>query len=75
VADDTAECIAGVPVKIQRRRAGGGWRTVGSTTTTDTGAYKKRIKNRHGKYRSLAPKVTLDDASVCSRAVSAVRKH
>jgi hypothetical protein len=69
------ECVAAVPVKIQRRRAGGGWRTVGSTTTTDTGAYKKRIKNRHGKYRALAPKVTLDDASVCSRAVSPVRKH
>jgi hypothetical protein len=68
-------CTAAVPVKIQRRRAGGGWRTVGSTTTTDTGAYKKRIKNRHGKYRSLAPKVTLESGDVCSRAVSRVVKH
>jgi hypothetical protein len=70
-----AGCTAAVPVKIQRRRAGGGWRTVGSTTTTDTGAYKKRIKNRHGKYRSLAPKVTLASDDVCSRAVSRVVKH
>jgi hypothetical protein len=68
-------CVASVPVKIQRRRAGGGWRTVGSTTTTDTGAYKKRIKNRHGKYRALAPKLTLAAGDVCARAVSPVRKH
>jgi hypothetical protein len=69
------ECVASVPVKIQRRRAGG-WRTVGSTTTTDTGAYKKRIKDRPGKYRALAPKVTLNDgADICSRAVSPRRTH
>src|SRR6266545_6258948 len=47
-----AGCTAAVPVKIQRRRAGGGWRTVGKTTTSDTGAYRKKIRNRHGKYRS-----------------------
>ena len=70
------DCVAGVPVKIQRRRAGG-WRTVGSTTTSDTGAYKKRIKDRPGKYRALAPKVTLGDpvTDTCSRAVSPRRTH
>jgi hypothetical protein len=75
-ADATAPagCTAGVPVKIQRKRAGG-WRTVGKTTTSDTGAYKKRIKNRRGKYRSLAPKVTLATGEVCSRARSRVVRH
>jgi hypothetical protein len=70
------DCVAGVPVKIQRRRAGG-WRTVGSTTTSDTGGYKKRIKDRPGKYRALAPKVTLGDpvTDTCSRAVSPRRTH
>jgi hypothetical protein len=67
------DCVASVPVKIQRRRAGG-WRTVGSTTTTDTGAYRKRIKDRPGRYRALAPKVTVND-EVCLRAVSPVRRH
>jgi hypothetical protein len=67
------DCVASVPVKIQRRRAGG-WRTVGSTTTTDTGAYKKRIKDRPGRYRALAPKVTVND-EVCLRAVSPRRTH
>ena len=75
VGDGFTACVASVPVKIQRRRAGG-WRTVGSTTTTDTGVYKKRIRDRTGRYRALAPKVTLNDgADVCSRAVSPVRRH
>jgi hypothetical protein len=75
VATAPAECTAGVPVKIQRRRAGGGWRTVGKTTTSDTGGYRKKIRNRHGKYRSLAPKVTLTSGEVCSRDVSKVVRH
>jgi hypothetical protein len=70
-----AGCTAGVPVKIQRRRAGGGWRTVGKTTTSDTGGYRKKIRNRHGKYRSLAPKLTLTSGELCSRAVSRVVRH
>jgi hypothetical protein len=67
------DCVAGVPVKIQRRRAGG-WKTVGSTTTSDTGAYKKRIRDRAGRYRALAPKVTVD-TELCLRAVSPRRTH
>jgi hypothetical protein len=75
VGDAFTACAASVPVKIQRRRAGG-WRTVGSTTTTDTGAYKKRIRDRAGRYRALAPKRTLNDgADVCKRAVSPGRRH
>jgi hypothetical protein len=69
-----AGCTAAVPVKIQRR-VSGHWKTVGSTTTSDTGAYKKRIRNRPGKYRSLAPKVTLDSGDVCGRARSRVVRH
>ena len=69
-----AGCTAAVPVKIQRR-VSGHWKTVGSTTTSDTGAYKKRIRNRPGKYRSLAPKVTLASGDVCGRARSRVVRH
>jgi hypothetical protein len=75
VEDDTAECIAGVPVKIQRRKKGGGWKNVGSTTTTDAGKYKRAIKDRPGKYRAVAPAVTLADDSVCSKAVSPRVRH
>jgi hypothetical protein len=75
VGDGFSDCAASVPVKIQRRRAGA-WRTVGTATTNDTGAYKKRIKDRPGRYRALAPKISLNDgADICSRAVSPVRRH
>jgi hypothetical protein len=69
-----AGCTAAVPVKIQRR-VSGHWKTVGKTTTSDTGAYRKKIRNRHGKYRSLAPSVTLASGDVCARAKSKVVRH
>jgi hypothetical protein len=68
------DCVASVPVKIQRR-VSGHWKTVGSTTTSDTGAYKKRIKDKAGKYRARATNITLNDgADICSRATSPVRR-
>jgi hypothetical protein len=71
------ECVAAVPVKIQRKTSSG-WKTVGKTTTTDTGSYAKKVKNPKGKqkFRALAPKVSLGDpvTDVCSKAKSATRK-
>jgi hypothetical protein len=74
LATAPAGCTAAVPVKIQRR-VSGHWKTVGKTTTSDTGAYRKKIRNRHGKYRSLAPSVTLASGEICSRAKSKVVRH
>jgi hypothetical protein len=77
--EDTAftDCVAAVPVKIQRKTSSG-WKTVGKTTTTDTGSYAKKVKNPKGKqkFRALAPKVSLGDpvTDVCSKAKSATRK-
>jgi hypothetical protein len=73
VGDGFTGCAASVPVKIQRR-VSGDWKTVGSTTTTDTGAYKKRIKDRPGKYRSVARKIN-QFTDFCLRAVSPIRRH
>jgi hypothetical protein len=67
------DCVASVPVRIQRR-VSGRWETVGKTTTTAAGVYKKRIKNRPGKYRSVAPPID-QFAGVCFRAVSSVRRY
>jgi hypothetical protein len=69
------DCAAAVPVKIQRR-VSGHWKTVGSTTTSDTGAYKKRIRDKAGKYRAKAPTVSLGTpvTDVCSGAKSPVRR-
>jgi hypothetical protein len=75
VGDGFTACAATVPVKIQRR-VSGHWKTVGSTTTTSTGAYKKRIPNKHGKYRARATRVAMNSgADVCKRATSPVRTN
>jgi hypothetical protein len=70
--DGFTDCAASVPVRIQRR-VSGPWRTVGKTTTTDTGVYKKRIKDRPGKYRSVTPGFVVQFDGVCFRANSSVR--
>jgi hypothetical protein len=73
VGDGFTDCAASLPVKIQRR-VSGDWKTVGSITTTDAGAYRKRIKDRPGQYRSVARKINLF-TDFCPRAVSHVRRH
>ena len=70
------DCAAAVPVKIQRKTSGG-WKTVGKATTSDTGSYSKKVKNKPGKqkFRALAPKVSLGDpvTDTCLKAKSATR--
>ena len=68
------ECVATVPVKIQRK-VSGHWKTIAKTTTSDTGAYSRKIKNKKGKYRSIAVKTTLASGEVCLKAKSPVRTH
>jgi hypothetical protein len=67
------DCVASVPVRIQRR-VSGRWETVGKTTTTAAGVYKKRIKDRPGKYRSVAPPINYF-TDLCFRAGSPVRRY
>src|SRR5439155_18765015 len=68
VTDGFAACADSVPVKVQKR-VSGHWKTVKKTTTSATGAYRTHLRNRHGRYRSLAPAVT-KGTDTCSRAVS-----
>jgi hypothetical protein len=75
VSDGFTACVASVPVKIQRKTSSG-WKAVGSTTTTASGSYSKKIKDKTGKYRAKAPKVTLNaGVDICNGAKSPVRKH
>jgi IPT/TIG domain len=69
-------CVASVPVKVQRR-VSGRWRTVRTTTTSSTGFYRRRIPDRPGRYRAVAPRVSPGDpeTDLCFRAVSRVRRH
>jgi hypothetical protein len=75
VGDGFTACAASVPVKIQRR-VSGNWKSVGSTTTDASGSYSKKIKDKPGKYRAKAPKVTLNaGVDVCSADKSPARTH
>jgi hypothetical protein len=75
VGDGFTACVANVPVKIQRKTSGG-WKSVGSTTTDASGSYKKKIKDKPGKYRAKALKVSLNNGvDVCLGDTSPARKH
>ena len=75
VGDAFTSCVASVPVKIQRR-VSGSWKTVGSATTTASGSYSKKLKDKTGKYRALVKSFTPNSGvDVCSKAKSPVRKH
>ncbi len=73
VSDGFAACADTVPVKVQRR-VSSHWKTVKSTTTSSTGTYRTRLRNRHGRYRSVAPMV-VKGTDTCGRAVSPTRRH
>jgi IPT/TIG domain len=75
VGDGFTACVANVPVKIQRKTSSG-WKSVGSTTTDASGSYKKKIKDKPGKYRAKALKVSLNNGvDVCLGDTSPTRKH
>ncbi len=73
VSDGFAACAASVAVKIQKR-VSGHWKTVKNTTTSSTGAYRTHLRDRHGRYRSFAPRATVG-ADVCSKAASPIRRY
>ena len=73
VSDGFAACADTVSVKVQKRISGH-WRTIKSTTTSSTGDYRTHLRNRHGRYRSVAPVVT-KGMDTCGRAVSPTRTH
>jgi IPT/TIG domain len=75
VGDTFTACEASVPVKIQRKTSSG-WKSVGTATTTSTGSYSKKVKDKTGKYRALVKSFTPNSGvDVCSKAKSPVRKH
>jgi hypothetical protein len=68
------DCVSAVPVKIQKKKKGGGWKTKANATTSDTGSYSAKIKGKPGKYRALAPKIAgTTAADDCLKAKSATR--
>jgi hypothetical protein len=74
--DGFAACRSNVGVKIQRRRADGRWRTVGTDQTNDLGGYRQRIPDRIGLYRAVAVRESLNaGADICARDRSPTVRH
>lgn len=74
--DGFAACTSNVGVRIQRRRADGGWRTVGTDQTNDIGGYRERIPDRVGLYRAVAVRESLNaGADICGRDRSPTVRH
>ncbi|HEX2241237.1 MAG TPA: hypothetical protein VHJ82_08880, partial [Actinomycetota bacterium] len=73
VFDGFEPCLAGVPVKLQRRTEFG-WRTLRSVVTDDEGRYEGRVRDKRGVYRSKIRELLLANDR-CERATSARRRH
>jgi hypothetical protein len=68
-------CESGVLVKIQRQKPGG-WKTVGSDTTSNNGSFSVHVDDRDGTYRAKAMKVVLGNgADICAADTSPSRNH
>ena len=62
--------------RLQRRRADGSWRTVGTDQTSDFGGYRERIPDRVGLYRAVAVRESLNaGADICARDRSPTVRH
>jgi IPT/TIG domain-containing protein len=69
-------CEAGATVKVQRRRPGGKWRTVGTDTSNAKGVFRERVKDRPGVYRAIAVRKELNGGNeVCREGHSPRVKH
>ena len=70
------DCVKAVPVKIQKKKKGGGWKNVGTTTTDDTGTYSPQDEGQAGQVPGTCPRdepwgpLLLTD---CLKAKSATR--
>jgi hypothetical protein len=70
-----AACAVRVLVKIQRRGPKG-WRGVERDVTGARTRYRERLRDRAGRYRTVAPRRVVNGGQdVCRRAVSPVRTH
>lgn len=71
---DYAPCFRNVAVRVQRN-SNGAWRTVARTTSADDGTYRMKLRDRPGRYRTVAPKFSPEDGHRCLKGVSPTRRN
>jgi uncharacterized protein (TIGR03437 family) len=70
VLDGFSSCASGVPVKLQIRGSGGGFRTVASGLTKPSGAYNLGTVISGEKYRVIAKPTTSASGDKCLKDIS-----
>ena len=73
VTSDDPACRSQVLVVIERKKSDR-WVKVGSTTTDPDGAFAFRLRDRVGRYRTVAPEIRLPERT-CLSAVSPIARH
>ena len=75
VADGFSACRSNVTVKIQHLK-NGSWETVGTDRTNGNGKYSKNLEDKHGKYRAIAKKKTMNGGDdICMADTSPTLNH
>jgi len=70
VANDGYQaCASNVPVVIKRYRHGR-WHWVTTTATRADGGYRTFVRNRRGRYRAHAKRITLVNGEICGKDLS-----
>jgi hypothetical protein len=75
VNSQTAKCTKFVPVKVQKEKSGGGWKTLELLSTNKNGSYAGFVPNKSGRYRTAVQKLTLADGTVCGGDKSPARRY
>lgn len=75
-SEGPASCLAGIPVKVQKR-VSGSWKPIKTTSATDAGSYKVKIPDKPGRYRAVVGVTTVDVQNTClaTRSDVAVHRH
>ena len=64
---DGEKCPKNRTVEIQKRRAEGGWKEVGTTSTDSAGNFSDKIEDKGGRYRLVAPEA-MKGKALCYKA-------
>lgn len=75
-SEGPSSCVAGIPVKIQKR-VSGSWKRIKTANTTDTGSYNVTIPDKLGRYRAVVGVTTVDAQNTClgTRSDVVVHRH
>ena len=67
-------CAANVQVRLERKTQDG-WKTLAAPFTSEDGAYRIKVRDRVGRYRSSLLQHDVDSGNSCLTATSTIARH